>query len=77
MHAAAGCKPFRFLLKSRVLEGYQLGRAIAHLAVAYGLHQIESPLFCEGLSATGKAENNEEEVPKLKVEGRPRWDRLA
>lgn len=68
MHVAAGCKSFHFLLNSSVLEGYQLGRAIACLAIAYGLHQIESPLFCGGLSSTGKAENNEEEAPKLKVE---------
>jgi len=64
----AGCLVSLYLyFKSRVLEGYQMGGAIARLAIACGLHQIESPLFSGGLSATGKAENAEEEAPKLKV----------
>ena len=64
----AGCLVSLYLyFKSRVLEGYQLGGAIARLTIACGLHQIESPLFSGGLSATAKAEN-EEEAPKLKVE---------
>jgi hypothetical protein len=79
----AGCLISLYLyFKSRVLEGYQLGGAIARLAIACGLHQIESPLFSGGLSATGKAEKNEEEAPKLKVEdpvgiGLPETDSLA
>lgn len=47
-----------------------LGGAVARLAIAVGLHQIESPFLSKGLSAVGSKDGKkeEDEPPKLVVE---------
>ncbi|KAF8319365.1 hypothetical protein DL93DRAFT_2153382 [Clavulina sp. PMI_390] len=77
----AGCLVSLYLyFKSRVLEGYMLGGAVARLAIAVGLHQIESPFLSAGLSAvssarsggsggsSGRRRKEEEEPQRLMVE---------